>query len=242
MSPSRPSRSPEIRAEALRGFLDIAPLLLAAIPFALVLGTLAAGKGLSPLEVALMSALVFAGGAQFVAVGMWETPAPVIAIVLATAAVNLRHVLMGAALAPRVAHLPRWVRRGFVAVHADETWATALRRASHTPLTPGYLLGVAVPLYLTWTTWCWIGSLAGDLLGDPRAWGLDFVFPAVFIVLLIGLWRGRASVAPVAVGSAVALLAHAALPGAWYIFLGGLAGAIAGTLAWPGLRSGSRGA
>jgi len=228
------SDSAETRAEARRGFLDVLPLLVAAIPFALVLGTLAAQKGLSPLEVLLMSALVFAGGAQFVAIGMWETPAPVLAIVLATAAVNLRHVLMGAALAPRIAHLGPWVRRGFVAVHADETWATALRRSARTPLTGGYLLGAVVPFYLNWPLWCWVGSLAGDLLGDPTRWGMDFVFPAVFVVLLVGLWRGRPSVAPVVVGAAVALLAHTTLPGVWYIFLGGLSGAVAGTLAWPG--------
>ena len=54
--------------EARAGLNDIWPAALAAVPIGLLFGALAAGKGLSPLEVFLMSVLVFAGGAQFAAV------------------------------------------------------------------------------------------------------------------------------------------------------------------------------
>src|SRR3546814_17993174 len=95
------------RGEFAAGAFTILPLLVAVVPFGLLLGTLAAQKGLSPLKTALMGATVFAGASQFVAVEIWTTP-PAVALLAATALmVNLRHVLMGAALAP---HLSGWLR------------------------------------------------------------------------------------------------------------------------------------
>jgi predicted branched-subunit amino acid permease len=57
--------------DALDGLRDIAAPAIAAIPIGLLFGAVAAGKGLSALEVALMSALVFAGGAQFAGIEIW---------------------------------------------------------------------------------------------------------------------------------------------------------------------------
>ncbi len=66
--------------EARAGLNDIWPAALAAVPIGLLFGALAAGKGLSPFEVFLMSVLVFAGGAQFAAVELWTHPAPLFAL------------------------------------------------------------------------------------------------------------------------------------------------------------------
>lgn len=218
--------------DAWRGFVDILPLQLGAIPFALLLGSLAVQKGLSPLEVLIMSATVFAGGAQFLAVEIWSNPTPVIAIVAATFLVNMRHVLMGAALQPHIAHLPPSVRGLFVSIHADESWATAIRTARHRKLTAAYVLGMIVPFYLNWPFWGLVGALFGGLVQDPARYGADFVFTAVFLCLVVGLWRGRASAPPVIVGALSALVAHRYLPGVWYVFVGGLAGTIAGAVFW----------
>src|SRR3546814_17249234 len=75
---------PDRRGEFAAGAFTILPLLVAVAPFGLLLGTLAAQKGLSPLETALMGATVFAGASQFVAVEIWTTP-PEVALLTATA-------------------------------------------------------------------------------------------------------------------------------------------------------------
>src|SRR3546814_9209297 len=64
---------PDRRGEFAAGAFTILPLLVAVAPFGLLLGTLAAQKGLSPLETALMGATVFAGASQFVAVEIWRS-------------------------------------------------------------------------------------------------------------------------------------------------------------------------
>jgi 4-azaleucine resistance transporter AzlC len=215
----------------LLGAWQMLPLLLGVIPFGLILGALAAEKGLSLLETTLMSALVFAGGSQFVAIGLWAHPIPILAIVASTALVNLRHLLMGAAIAPRLGRFGR--RRPYLALFflADEIWAVALRRAAVQGLTPAFYAGQVVPFYLSWILWTSIGNLAGSVVADPRRYGFDFAFAVVFLVILLGLWRGRRSVLPVAASAAGALLAWKLLPGVWYIFIGGLAGTAAAILA-----------
>ncbi len=82
--------------EFREGLRTILPLLLAVLPIGFVFGTVATGNGLSPLEAVLMSALVFAGGSQFVAMDLWTHPASWSALGFAALLVNLRHMLMGA--------------------------------------------------------------------------------------------------------------------------------------------------
>jgi 4-azaleucine resistance transporter AzlC len=227
----RASRAGARPADFLLGAWQMLPLLLGVVPFGLILGALAADKGLSPLETALMSGLVFAGGSQFVAIGLWAHAIPVLVVVASTALVNLRHLLMGAALAPALQRFG--ARKPYLALFflADEIWAVALRRAATGALTPAFYAGQVVPFYLSWILWTAVGNLAGSFVADPRRYGFDFAFAAVFLVILFGLWRGRQSILPVASSAAGALLAWKLLPGVWYIFIGGLAGTAAAILA-----------
>lgn len=228
-----PSPSPSFLADARRGLIDILPMLIGAVPFAMLCGALAAQKGLSPAELGLMSATVYAGGAQFIAVEMWTSPTPVLAIVATTLLVNARHLLMGAAIAPRLGHLPPAVRRLYVSLLTDESWAVGMRRARTHGLTPGYLLGMVVPFYLQWPAAGVVGCVFGGLVTDPARYGFDFVFTAVFLCLVVGLWQGRRSAPPVVAAALTATLAHLWLPGVWYIFLGAVAGTLAGALTAP---------
>jgi 4-azaleucine resistance transporter AzlC len=228
-----PRPDPSRRGDFAAGAVTILPLLVAVVPFGLLLGTLAAQKDLSPLEVALMSATVFAGASQFVAVEIWSTPAAVALLTATALMVNLRHVLMGAAMAP---HLRGWSRGetyGGIFFMADETWAFALRRGADAPLTPAYYFGLALPLYLGWVATTILGAVFGGVLHDPARYGLDFAFTAVFLTLLVGLWKGRRSFYPWAAAALAAVVAHQLLPGVWYIACGGLAGTLVGALQPP---------
>ena len=207
------------------------PLLVGVIPFGLILGAISADKGLTPLETTLMSGLVFAGSSQFVAVGLWKHPIPILAVIASTALINLRHLLMGAALEP---HMNRFgAARAYAAlfVLADEIWAVALRRSAEGPLTPAYYSGLAVPFYVSWVLWTTLGSLMGRIIVHPERFGFDFAFAAVFLVIVFGIWKRRRRLLPIAVSAAAALLAWKLLPGVWYIFAGGVAGTTAGALA-----------
>jgi 4-azaleucine resistance transporter AzlC len=208
------------------------PLLAGMVPFALLLGAVGADKGYKPLDMAVMSATVFAGSAQFIAVGLWQDPVPILAIVLTTALVNLRHLPMGAALSPSLGRFGDRLPLAALFLMADEIWAVAMRATQRGSLSPAYYAGLAIPFYFNWIFWSTLGTVAGQVIEHPERYGFDFAFAAVFIVLIRGFWRGRASLLPAVASIAGALLAARLLPGAWYILVGTSAGLVAAALGW----------
>jgi 4-azaleucine resistance transporter AzlC len=215
------------------GAMAMLPMTVGAAPFGMMIGAMAAQAGLSPAEAILMSGAVFAGASQFVALDMWNT-ASFAAIVGVTLLVNLRHVLMGAAVAPHLRALPPLVRHVFLYVMADENWAFAMRKVQACGgVGAAYLMGLTLPFYLNWVAWTAAGTQVGRLINDPRALGFDFVFIAVCLTLLVGFWRGNRRLLPIVAAAAVAVVSQRLLSGNWYILFGGLAGAAA---AWVGYR------
>jgi 4-azaleucine resistance transporter AzlC len=207
-----------------QGAVDIIPVLVAACPIGLLWGTLAVAKGLSPFEAWLMSATVFAGASQFVAIELWREPVAWASLAAAVFIVNIRHILMGASLSRAIRHIPARWHPLMAFLMADENWAFAERRALTLQLTPGYYFGMAIPMWLTWTTSTVIGAVAGRGLGNPAAYGFDFAFTALFIGILSGFWKGARTGAVLAASAVTAALVKLVVPGAWYIVVGGLAG------------------
>ncbi len=212
------------KTEFWAGLKTIAPIIVAAMPIGLVFGAVAASKGLSPFEATLMSAMVFAGGSQFVAMDIWTHPASWTALGFAALLVNIRHVLMGASLGRKLQAFSPLQKYLGVLVMADENWAMAEARAQKATLTPAYYAGLAVLFYCNWVACSLIGALLGAFLGDPATIGLDFAFPAVFIVLVMGFWKGPATGMVLIASAAASILVHHFVPGAWYIAAGAAAG------------------
>jgi 4-azaleucine resistance transporter AzlC len=206
-------------------------VLLGIVPYALVLGAQAAQKGLSPVELAMMTGLNFAGGSEFAAVELWTSPPHILLIVAITFLVNSRHLLMGAALAPFLHHLPR--RRVFPSLFflTDESWALSLADAKQRSLhghrdafSLAFYLGTAAVFYASWVVFTALGALLGPILGDVHAYGFDMAFPAVFLVLLRGMWKGFAAARPWLVSLVVAAVVYFLIPGAWYVLAGAVSG------------------
>lgn len=206
------------------------PIALSDFVYGLVFGVLAHQARLSLPEVGLMSGLVVAGAAQLVALSLWVVPLPVLAIVLTTLVVNLRYIVMGAALVPWFARLSPLKSYGSVFFLSDESWALTVSDLKSGGRDGAFLLGGGLLLTVAWLSATIIGYLAGAVVGNPAQWGLDFAFVAVFVALLVGMWKGKSDVLPWTVAAAVAIAAAHWLPGKWYILLGALAGSLIGAL------------
>lgn len=204
------------------------PVAISGFAIGLVFGVLARQAGVGVVETVLMSVLVFSGAAQFLVLGLWATPLPVATIALTTLVVGLRHLLMGAALAPWFSKLGRLRAYASVFFMADENWALTMSGFSKGKRDAAFLIGGGLVMFLSWTTSTFMGRTIGGALEDPARWGLDFAFTAVFLALLVGMWKGTSDLLPWAVAAAVAVAGHAFLPGQWYILLGGLAGSLVG--------------
>lgn len=239
-SPPHPrGDAPSTRGELLRGLRDALPVMAGFVPFGFVLGAQAAQKDLPALLVTLMTASNYAGGSEFAAVALWTSPPAILLIAAVTLLVNSRHLIMSAVLTPMLRHLPRRRVLPLLFFMCDESWALGLAdarrrlesgvRVQDAFSVPYYMAG-ALALYATWVTSSTAGALIGPLLGDLRAWGFHMAFPAVFLVILRGMWKGMAAARPWLVSLLVAVGTHLLVPGAWYVVTGALAGLVAALL------------
>ena len=219
-------------SELLAGARDTFPLIVGAIPFGLIFGALAISSGLSFAATMAMSSIVFAGSAQFIAVGLVLAGTGWPIIVLTTFVVNLRHALYSATLAPYVKQLSlRWqIPLAFWLT--DETFAVVAARYTRegdSPHLRWYYLGSALFMYSNWQICTFLGLTVGRLIPDATAWGLDFAMPVTFIGMVIPYLKNRPMWATVVVSGAVALLAYP-LPHKLGLIIAALAGIAAGVV------------
>ena len=195
--------------EFLNGAKDTLPLIVGAIPFGLIFGALAVASGLTTAATLALSAFVFAGSAQFIAVGLIAAGTSWPLIVLTTFVVNLRHLLYSATLAPYVSKLSQRWQIPMAFLLTDETFAIAIARYTQQPnstLNRWYYLGSALFMYLNWQLCTYLGLTLGQLLPDAAGWGLDFAMPVTFIGLVIPYLKNRAMLITTTVAGVVALL------------------------------------
>lgn len=214
-----------------RGARRSLTVALGLAPFGLVVGVLAAGKGLSLTETGLMSGLVFAGASQILALDLWTHPAPVLAASFAAFAVNLRMALMGPALAPWLERLSGWRLWGNLFLLVDQGFALAIAEGRKGERDGGFLFGVGAALWLSWIACSLAGHLLGATFHPPRGHPLFFAALAAFVSLLVPLWRGRKEALPWLIAAAVALpVARLAPRGAWHVLVAALVGSLIGAL------------
>lgn len=215
----------------IRGAMLCMPMLPGTIAFGAVFGTVAAQKGLSLLEAALMNSLVFAGASQFVAMEVYPgeiTWAVLLAMVGVVAAVNLRMLLLGASLRPWLGQVSATKTYPALFFLTDINWVIALREYGEGERDWGVYLGSGLFLWCIWAMAMFPGYLFSAMIQDPRVWGLDVVMPAFFIALLIPLWKGkRQTVSWMAAGIA-AFLTWYQFGGYWGILTGAVSGALVG--------------
>lgn len=221
------------RSEFVAGARATVPLVIGAIPFAVIFGASGVTNGISPAGVLAMSLFVFAGSAQFIGANLYGVLTPVPVIILTTFVVNLRHALYAATLAPHVRHLPqRWlIPLGFWLT--DETFVIVANRYNE-PDAPKYkhwfYLGSALFMYLNWQTWTTVGIIAGSSIENPEQWGLDFALIVTFIGMVVMAIKARPELIAVIVGGAVAVIAKP-LPYNLGLILAALCGVAAGVIA-----------
>jgi 4-azaleucine resistance transporter AzlC len=197
--------------EFTQGARDMLPMLLGAIPFGIIFGSLAGAAGLSVWQTLGMSLLVFAGSAQFIALSLLGAGVGLAVLLLTTAVVNLRHALYSASLQPFVRHLPARWRVPLAFWLTDEAYAVVQHRYAELDASPNkhwYFLGAALAMYVNWQLCTLVGVIFGQNVPNLGAWGLDFAMLATFIGIVVPMLRNRPQVAAALSAAAVALVCH----------------------------------
>ncbi|SDI18199.1 AzlC family ABC transporter permease [Pseudomonas panipatensis] len=211
----------------LKGAVAILPLSLAVAPWGLLAGSMAIEAGLSPLQGQGLSAIVFAGAAQLVAIGMLKGGAGILSILLTTLLLTSQHLLYGMSMRPLISGLPgRW-RVGLGFLLTDEFFA--LTSPQREQFDRWYALGVGLTFYVAWNLFTLAGVLLGSSIPGLDKLGLDFSIAATFIALITPLVRDL----PTLVCVATALFSSVLLS-YWQwgsaLVISGLAGMTAGFL------------
>lgn len=220
-----------------RGMRLALPVILGYLPVGFAFGVLAVQAGMNPLTVGLMSYFVYAGSAQLITVGLLTAGASTASIVVTTFVVNLRHLLMSAAMTPYLRAWPRLQQAWFSFEMTDETFAANLGRFASHGVNRGEVFGLNFVAHLGWVTGGVAGALLDSAIGDVKPFGLDFALPGMFIALLLPHFRVPRRLLAVCFGAALSLLFALAGAGQWNVML---ATACAATIAafWPIKESG----
>jgi 4-azaleucine resistance transporter AzlC len=182
----------------------------AAMPFALAVfvvgisfGVLARSLGWGIIAPIVFSVIAFSGSAQFAVAAVLGAGGSVIAAILAAVLLNARFGPMGVAVAPYLKGGPlRRALEGQAVV--DSSWALASRGGGR--FDREFMIGATLPQGVAWIFGTAIGTVGGDFIGDPERLGLDVIFPAFFLVLLVEELRGGRRAVVVALAAAVVAL------------------------------------
>ncbi len=205
------------------------PLMIGVFPFGLIYGALALGSGLSKPAAQMMSSVVFAGSAQFIAAQLFHDSVPGFVIVLTIAVVNLRHMLYSASLAPYLASLSTRWKALLSYLLTDEAYAPSIIHYENNGPTPyghWFLLGAGCSLWCLWQVSTALGIFLGSAI--PESWSLDFALPLTFIAMVMPVLKTKAAVAAALSAGITSLLAYS-LPYRLGLILAALVGIVVGT-------------
>ncbi|AVK98318.1 AzlC family ABC transporter permease [Lysinibacillus sphaericus] len=170
----------------IQGVKDCVPTLLGYISIGLAFGVVGSASGLSLVEIALLTILVYAGSAQFIFCALLLTSSPTSAIIVTIFVVNLRHLLMSLTLAPHFTRYSMLRNVGFGTLLTDETFGVAVtKQMQNGKLYGRWMDGLNITAYAFWILSCIAGAFLGQWVANPEKWGLDFALIAMFIALLV---------------------------------------------------------
>ena len=168
------------------GIKDTLPTVFGYIGIGLAFGIIASSVGLNPFFVGAMSLFIYAGGAQFITVGMLSSGFPILSIVLATFLINSRMILMSMAIAPFFKRHSVFKNIVIGTFLTDESFALGMNKQNYTNgnLSFEWFNAANLISYFTWVASSVSGALLGGIVKNPKSLGLDFALVAMFIGLL----------------------------------------------------------
>jgi 4-azaleucine resistance transporter AzlC len=188
---------------------DIALVCLADCVVGLSYGAISVGGGLDLWVPVVLSLIVFAGASQFLFVGIVAAGGSPIAATIAGLLVNSRHVAFGLAVSDVIGN--GWRRPIGSHLMTDENVAFALSQEDLRQKRAAYWV-CGIGIFVFWNLGVLVGALAGSVITDTDAFGLDAAFPAVLLALVLPSLRDKSTRTAALAGSVVALAVTPFLP------------------------------
>jgi predicted branched-subunit amino acid permease len=203
-----------VKSPFREGLFKGLPFTLVGVPFAVLFGLVATEAGMSVAQVLSFSAVVFAGASQLTALQMMNEAAPVLVVIAAAMAVNMRMAMYSASLQPHLGAAPLWQRALIAYINVDVSYAISIQKFEDTPQMRlsdkvAYFVGTIIVMAPLWVLGSYIGAKAGDAL--PETIALDFAMPILFLALVAPMVKTLAHLGA-AVTSIIAAMVFSFLP------------------------------
>lgn len=211
-----------------QGVKDAVPIILGYLPIGMAYGMLAVNKGLTPLQTTAMSVFVFAGSAQLISIEMIAAEAALAAIIAMTFLVNLRHLLLSASLSLHLRNLPAYYYPFLGFLITDESFAVAMSKLEGKQKKKRYFFALGFTAYLGWIFSSAAGAFLTEFINFGSGGALDFVLPAMFVVLLIMQISSKTEVAVALISAFLSLVFAVTIEGSWNIILATILAATVG--------------
>jgi predicted branched-subunit amino acid permease len=212
------------------GAKAILPVALAVFPFGVSFGVSAIEAGVEPTKTIHMSALVFAGAAQFSVLKFWSDEIPLIPLIFTVLAINARNIILGFGLSPWIGNLPIYRIALITPILSDANWAYSMRAYEDGERDVGVLVGSGLILWLSWVIGTATGINCFSFFDSPDRFGLDLLMPIFFITVLYGMAKQKILYFPWIAAGAASLLMSSIIDGSWYIIIGALIGGAVGVI------------
>ncbi len=169
-------------------FKSTLPVLFGYIPLGIAFGILFIDLGYDWYFSTLMAILVYAGAAQFMAIGLLAAGAGLVEVFIATFLLNSRHIFYGLSMLKKYGD---WnLKKIYLAFGlTDETYSLVTTIEPPYGVQPSdYYFSITALNHGYWIVGCTIGALIGTNT-QINTQGMDFALTALFVVLLLEQWK-----------------------------------------------------
>src|SRR5699024_5008910 len=159
----------------LQGVKDCVPTLLGYLSIGFAAGVIEKTAGLSIVEITLLSLILYDGSAQFIVAAMFAARGSTSAIIITVFFVNVRHLLLSAALAPYFKHLSTGKNMLIGSLLTDETFGVAITKSAERKyISEKWMHGLNITAYANWIVANIAGAMFGQWISNPETYGLDY--------------------------------------------------------------------
>ncbi|MGI8317065.1 AzlC family ABC transporter permease [Halobacillus mangrovi] len=215
-----------------RGVMAGLPIMLGYLPIALTYGVLANQSGMTTVELTLMSVLVFAGAAQFLAVGMVAAGTGMVEIIIATFVLNFRHFVMSLSFVNRLKHIALRAKLPLTLGLTDETFTVSAlyRKEDKEDYGAYFYTALILTAYVSWVGGSFAGGVLGDIMPARLSESMGVALYSMFIGLLVPSVRKHYRIALIAIAAMVInyVCQSFGMNQGWAIVIGTVAGGFSG--------------
>ncbi|MCK9795596.1 AzlC family ABC transporter permease [Isoptericola sp. 4D.3] len=226
-------RDPAVRSAVRQGVSVAVATGLYGVSF----GALSVVAGVSVPQTMALSLLLFSGGSQFALIGVVAAGGSPVAAVATSTLLGVRNALYGAVVAPLLG-VRGWRRLAAAHLTIDESTAVAVGQREPAATRAGFWV-TGAGVFVLWNAFTLLGALAGDALGDPRAWGLDAAAGAAFLALVWPRLAARRAQVVAALAVAVTAALIPVVPAGVPVLAAAAVAIVAGLVATPRAGAGT---